>query len=301
LTAQRVHILKVPSYEEKALEKVLSFFSDTFDVFGKKILLKPNWVSFRQAELSCTHPMILRVLSRAFLDAGAQVLIGDSPAFGTSFQVFKASQAKNLLSDLPVKVVKFSPGPSFTLPCGVKVRLAREIFEVDAVINVPRLKAHNQLLLTLAVKNLFGCVVGLQKPFLHARIGHLDDLFPEMLLEIAEAVPVSWNVLDAIVAMERKGPIGGAPCPLGLLLVSEDAVALDTVVYTAMKLSPEEVPLWRVARKKKHPGAFIENITFDFLPALQSFLLPPKLAPITFHPLRLLKGLMKRGFWRLFG
>ncbi len=221
-------------------------------------------------------------------------MVGDSPAFGSAARVARASSAQRALAGLPVRIIKFTAGPRLKLPCGVKVRLAKEALEADVIFNVPRLKAHCQLLLTLAVKNLFGCVTGLQKPLLHAKIGHRGDLFAEMLLGVAQALPVRINLLDAVVAMEGWGPTGGRPKPLGFLLAAKDPVALDTAVYSAMGLSPEVVPLWRVARKVKHPASFPENVIVEGLPALEDFALPERLVPITFNPLKLLKGLLKR-------
>jgi len=231
---------------------------------------------------------------RALVEAGAKVSVGDSPAFGSTMQVARASRAQEALRGLPVRIAKFTAGPTERLPCGVKVRLAKEAKEADVIVNVPRFKVHNQLLLTLAVKNLFGCVVGLQKPLLHAKIGHEGDLFPQMLLEVARSLPVRMNVLDAVVAMEERGPTGGRPRFLGLLLGAEDPVALDTAVYAALGLRPEEVPLWRVAQRAGLFGAFPQNVRVEGLPDLRGFALPETLTPITFNPLRLLKGLLKR-------
>ena len=36
--------------------------------------------------------------------------------------------------------------------------------EADVVLNLAKLKTHTQMMLTLGVKNLFGCIVGLKKP-----------------------------------------------------------------------------------------------------------------------------------------
>ena len=294
---------KVPSYGDPLLEEKIFSLLETLGasrLSGERVLLKPNWVSFRQAELSCTHPAVLQAVCKALVEAGAKVSVGDSPAFGSTAQVARASRAQEALRSLPVRIVKFTAGPTERLPCGVKVRLAKEAVEADVIVNVPRFKAHCQLLLTLAVKNFFGCVVGLQKPLLHAKIGHEGDLFPQMLLEVAQSFPRRINLLDAVVAMEGWGPTGGRPRSLGFLLGAEDPVALDTAVYAALELRPEEVPLWRVAQRAGLPGAFPQNVRAEGLPDLRGFALPETLTPITFNPLRLLKGLLKRLRDRLF-
>ncbi len=294
---QKIFLQKVSSYEEKEIFAGIQSLLETGapkGLYGQKVLVKPNWVTFRQASLSCTHPLVAKAVCQWLLEQGAEVKVGDSPAFGTVAQIAKATGTKEALQGLPVKIVKFTPGPKVKLPCGVEVRLAEEALSADLIFNLPRFKAHDQLLLTLAVKNLFGCVVGLQKPWLHARLGDLNDLFPEMILTIARRLPVRFNLLDAVVAMEGKGPIGGRPKSLGYLLGAEDPVALDTAVYQALGLSPEKVPLWRTAQRLSEPYANPSAITLPEELDLRSFMLPAKLKPITFHPLRLLKGFIKR-------
>jgi uncharacterized protein (DUF362 family) len=41
----------------------------------------------------------------------------------------------------------------------------------DVVINLPKVKSHMQLTLTLGVKNLFGCVPGKMKAWWHMEAG----------------------------------------------------------------------------------------------------------------------------------
>jgi len=267
---------------------------------GQRVLVKPNLVAPRNAGLSCTHPVVVRAVCEWLLERGAEVTVGDSPAFGTARSVARASGLTRALSGLPVRIVRFTPSRPIRLACGVTVRLAREALCADLIVNLPRFKAHDQLLLTLAVKNLFGCVVGWQKPLFHARLGEKGDLFFRMILEVSELLPVGLNLVDAIVAMEGRGPTGGRPRELGLLFASKDPVALDTALYLALGLSPKEVPLWRTALRMRLYGARPEEVsTSPDFPDLSDFGLPEKLSPVTFHPLRLIRGMLKRLFLRL--
>ncbi len=50
---------------------------------------------------------------------------------------------------------------------GGAMHLARPMFDADFVINVPKLKTHTAAVVTLALKNLFGCVPGLGKALYH--------------------------------------------------------------------------------------------------------------------------------------
>ncbi len=288
-----------PEEVREAVERLLAGLSFTVPS-GVRILVKPNLVAPRNAGLSCTHPAVVRAVCEGLLERGAEVMVGDSPAFGTTYAVARAAGLTRALADLPVRIVRFTPSRPVRLACGVTVKLPREALCADLVVNLPRLKAHDQLLVTAAAKNLFGCVVGLQKPLLHARLGERGDLFFRMILEVAELLPVGLNILDAIVAMEGRGPTGGRPRALGFLLASKNAVALDTALYLALGLSPERVPLWETALRMRLFGARPEEVALPAdLPDLSDFRLPERLSPVTFHPLRLLRGMLKRLFLRL--
>ncbi|WP_456371119.1 DUF362 domain-containing protein [Thermodesulfatator atlanticus] len=290
------------SYDLNPLKDLLYEFLKGFerDFSGQKILVKPNFVTFRQAYLSCTHPLVLRAVCECLLDMGARPFIADSPAFGTAKRVARASGAEKALSEIGVPITKFRHKKKVLLPCGIKVSLAHEALSAYAIVNVPRFKVHNQLLLTLAVKNLFGCVVGVEKAWLHTRLGEKDNLFARMICEVATMLPVQVNILDAVVAMEGRGPTGGRPKKLGMIVAAQNAFALDTAIYERLGLSIQDVPLWKAAQDLSIPAAFPQNIEVKGLPAAFSIELPQSLSPISFQPLRLIKSFTKRLFTRLF-
>ena len=49
--------------------------------------------------------------------------------------------------------------------------LSKEAMEADVVINLPKLKSHVQLTMSMGVKNLFGCVPGKMKAWWHMEAG----------------------------------------------------------------------------------------------------------------------------------
>jgi len=121
--------------------------------------------------------------------------------------------------------------------------------EADAVINLPKLKTHGQLRLTLAMKNLFGAVPGYRKLEWHYRAGHDAARFARMLYEIYRAVNPRLHLVDAIVSMDGLGPTGGRPNPTGFLAAGADGVAVDTVLAELVGVDPADVPLLAAARE----------------------------------------------------
>ncbi|SMP66495.1 Uncharacterized conserved protein, DUF362 family [Desulfonatronum zhilinae] len=270
---------------------------------GDAVLVKPNLVTSRRAHLSCTHPQVVRAVCILLLDHGVRVQVGDSPAFGTAGQVARAAGLTEALGDLPVPVRNLNRPVSVRLTgasqAGIQVGISRHVLEADLLLNLPRLKAHSQMYITAAAKNLFGCVCGVRKALAHMRHGQGDDL-AGLILDLQPHLPPTTSLLDAVTAMDVSGPASGQPCYLGLLAASGNPVALDTAVYTALGLCPEQVPLWREARRKNLPGHHPDQITTPLLsPAdldLSAYQAPDRLNPISFHPRQVVKSMCRRAW-----
>ena len=147
--------------------------------------------------------------------------------------------------------------------------------------------------LTLCVKNCFGCVNGWHKALLHATHGQTTELFASCIAKLYTMLAPTIGVCDGIEAMHKTGPAKGAPYKLGLVGASNDAIALDEAIITALKRDISEIPI--AALLAKHPQ---NNIFYPMLKPQdinsQGFILPQDLKPASFAPMQLLKSLVKR-------
>ena len=75
-----------------------------------------------------------------------------------------------------------------TLMCPSPVSLSSEIFEVDAIVNLPKMKTHAFTYITGAVKNTFGYVVGGNKMLIHS-LATSPEKFAEAILDIYSIKP----------------------------------------------------------------------------------------------------------------
>jgi uncharacterized protein (DUF362 family) len=252
--------------------------------------------------VSCTHPQVIRAVCKYFLDGGAKVTVGDSPAFGSALNVADKSGAAEALADLSVPIVEFRSGSKLSLSFGGKsIMLASQPIEADLIVNLPKLKAHAQMGITAGVKNFFGCVVGARKALLHAKYGDVKNNFESVITEVMLAMQPSVTVLDGIEAMSGSGPINGDLVRTKILAVSENPVALDTAIYSLLNISPLSAPLWPEAKARNLPGANFDELDFplenidDF--RADGFTIPASLSPMTFSPPRIALGMLKR-IWR---
>jgi uncharacterized protein (DUF362 family)/Pyruvate/2-oxoacid:ferredoxin oxidoreductase delta subunit len=254
---------------------------------GSLVLIKPNLLAPAPPESAMlTHPMLVKAAVEYVLQKGARPQVSDSPAMGSFAKVLETSGIKDALKGLDVKCSEFKE--SDVIEVGEpfrKIEIAKDALRADFVINLPKLKSHSQMLLTLGVKNLYGCVVGLRKPEWHFRTGVNREMFARLLVQIWGAVKPSVTVLDGVLAMEGQGPgKGGTPKQIGVLIGSDDAVALDVAVCMMLGIDPDDLLTNRIAREMGYAEGGIE-IDGD-VPEVKNFVLPG-IAPLVFGPERL--------------
>lgn len=266
---------------------------------GARVLLKPNLIGGRRRDgLPCTHPRFVAAVAQWFLDHDSRVAIGDSPAFGSARGVMDTCGISEALRGLPVRLVNFDRARSRRLASGIRVGLAKEALECDFLVNLPRVKTHCQLQITMAVKNYFGTVVGVRKPMWHVRFGDSPSRFCCRILELLAVLPQGISLADGIIAMQGQGPMNGTPYPLGLIGGSTNPVALDAALGEVLGLDLQQNPLALEAVRQGLAGSRVEELSFPLLPpaevARDDFALAPRPAPIRFKPLRILAGGLRR-------
>jgi ferredoxin len=114
--------------------------------------------------------------------------------------------------------------------------------------------------MTLGVKNLFGCVVGMEKSRWHLRAGQDPMAFARMLAEINACVAPALTVMDGVVGMEGNGPGSGDPRQIGVIVASRDAVALDRVIMEVLGVPPEKLPVLTASSELGIGNANLSNI-----------------------------------------
>jgi uncharacterized protein (DUF362 family) len=290
------------TYSSEIIEPLLNSQMDILgvsaDLSSKKILLKPNLLSAGAPSLACSNPLFVKAIATCFLSRGAKVLLGDSPAFGSAAQVLKRQGFAAALSGLAVEFVPFKRCIKKKLSCGVSVGIAAEALECDCFINIPRIKAHDQMGVTMAVKNVFGIVLGARKAWLHMKHGESHRFFAEMILDLQQILPSSLVFADGIEVMNRRGPMKGSSLLLGCLAASKSSVGLDRAMLEVLEVEKEMVPLAMAAEKKQREGATLQDLDFpqcipsDFTGS--GFRAPAKLSPVRFRPFRYLGSSLKR-------
>jgi uncharacterized protein (DUF362 family) len=254
---------------------------------GDRVLLKPNLLYGKHPDKAVTtHPMVVKAVCELVLEQGGIPLIGDSPGIGTLHRVAEQTGMTAVASELGCSLADFSIpitvrlGPEYTFRA---FEIVREVLDADVIINLPKLKTHGMMFLTLAVKNTFGCVPGMQKAQWHLKAGNDHDSFGRMLVELNRLVSPALSLVDGIVAMEGNGPGSGVPRPLGVLVAGHNPRAVDTTICHLLCLHPDILPTTRAAREQGLAGTELDDIDVVGPPLeslwIDNFRLPRRVDP----------------------
>lgn len=299
-----VSLIRANSYEfnslSASLEAVLAPIGGigNFVKPGDRVLLKPNLLTGSRPDKECvTRPEFVRAVALLVLDAGGKPFLGDSPAFGSARGVAKANGYLPFLEELNIPIVEFHGKRYQTVSDSFDhLRLCKEAMDADAVINLPKVKSHVQLTMTLGVKNLFGCVPGKMKAWWHMEAGKDANRFGEMLVETAKAIDPDLTIIDGIIGHEGNGPSGGEPRQLGILGASADVFALDRAMIEVLGVEPSRVPTI-AAQTRLGYGKDLDSIEFPLSrPSelqIPDWKLPENLVPIDFGLPRVIRSTFK--------
>ena len=235
---------------------------------GDRILIKPNMLSAKDpGRAVTTHPALVRVVAELVVEAGGIVMIGDSPGFGSFQRVAEKSGIYAAALDSGAELVEFNEAVEVQGDGTFRsIQLARAYYEADTIINLPKLKTHEMMTMTCAVKNLFGAVVGAGKAGWHLKAGSSREMFARLLLEIYLLKKPALNIVDAIVAMEGNGPGSGDPVKLGLLIAGENPVAVDVIAGRLAGIPADLLHIEQEAVRMGLPGSVIHDIVLCGVP-----------------------------------
>lgn len=304
-----VSLIRATSYEYEALRESLQTLLEHYGGMaafvkpGQRVLLKPNLLTGARPTKECTtRAELVYAVASMVIESGGTPFLGDSPAFGSAKGVAQANGYQAILEELNLPIVEFQGKRYETVNEEFNhLLLCKEAMEADVVINLPKLKSHVQLTLTMGAKNLFGCVPGKMKAWWHMEAGKDANRFAEMLVETARAINPNLTILDGIIGHEGNGPSGGEPRPLGILAASTDVFALDRAIVEILKVSPEQVPTVAASMRM---GLCGELDAIDFpqlhpdLLQIDDWRLPDKLVPIDFAMPRVIKSTFKHLYIR---
>ncbi len=248
------------TYSDVDLESLLTPFGgfQKYIKSGERVLLKTNLLTPSKPEKAIvTHPAVVSAVAQAILKIGGIPYIGDSPSGQFTKRRLEKTYEKAGLKDLANKLgieLNYDTGSQkIIIPHGKKLKktfLCNFVLNADKIIALPKIKTHSYMIMTLATKIMYGVIPGLTKAKYHSMFLK-KTAFADMLLDILSIRKPELIIMDGIVGMQGDGPSGGTPINLGVLLASEDAVAMDLAVCGMLGIEPIGIPTLRQAKMRK--------------------------------------------------
>jgi uncharacterized protein (DUF362 family)/NAD-dependent dihydropyrimidine dehydrogenase PreA subunit len=227
---------------QRRMQEVLDAFPLALD--GKSVLVKPNLLGPWGGETGIiTHPMVVRAVVDALEERGARVQVGDNPGlrgYGRVGQVGKTSGLKEMIGEEWVNITASPRRVPIKSRFITETAVSAQVLDCDLLVSVPKFKTHVSTIITGAVKNSFGFLVGGEKARMHAVASRHRD-FGELLVDIYELRVPDLVIMDAVTAMEGNGPSCEDIRDVGRILAARNGVALDTVMAEMMGIAADKV------------------------------------------------------------
>ena len=264
------------------------------NVRGRRVVIKPNIADFSPDRPIHTDPRLIEALIIHLRNLGArEIVLAEGPPHNRDTEwLFRKSGFEALakrqslpLVDLnyddisPVKCVN----PRATLL--KELYLPRTILSADVIISVAKMKTHRHAGITLSLKNMFGILPGMKYGWPKNTL-HWNGI-PLSICEINGTIKTHYSIIDGVVGMEGYGPLLGTARKAGVLVMGDNALAVDATAARVMGVDPARVDYLAMAHKIKLgslrrediavAGEKIEMVRTDFvLDPEYSFLRAPK-------------------------
>jgi len=228
--------------------KSLDLLGHSFGSNIKDIVIKPNLCYYWDYSTGETTdprviaPIIDYMRNRLGRDIDISIVEADASAMKTKY-CFKALGYDKLSEIKGVNLVNLSEGN--IIDVNVEVAGAKFTLPINEImlranlrINVPKLRTHNTVGMTCALKNIFGAIAKPRKYAYHSNL-------PQAIVGANKAIRSDICIVDGIVAK------GSVPRKLGTIIASDDPLANDYVAAKIMRFNPKRVQYLNLATKEK--------------------------------------------------
>jgi uncharacterized protein (DUF362 family)/NAD-dependent dihydropyrimidine dehydrogenase PreA subunit len=278
---ERHRVLIRQAEYDNSLESVVEEIFEAFpvNVAGKRVLVKPNILAGREPDKAVTtHPAVVSAVIRSLEKRrAAEIIVGDNGGM-TEYGTNEEAAAKSGLLEAAGKHYRNLGASPVRVPLhnpyAYDVAISKEILDCDVLVSLPKFKTHTLTMISCAIKNSYGFLLGGEKARLH-RVAKSKDAFARTIVDVFSLRMPDLVICDGILAMQGNGPSSKDVFHLGRLLASTDAVALDAVVGAMMGLRPSEVRTTVEAAGRGLGIADIEALEIDgAVTPIEGFKLP---------------------------
>jgi uncharacterized protein (DUF362 family) len=257
--------------------EALALISDQVQIPDRPILIKPNFVSTLN-QLSATPVNAVRSTLTFLKSKGVnEFTIAAGPAIGSADDGFNNYNYRPLADEFSVTWLDLNTDETVKVAAfddklnAQYLNMSRTMSE-SYVVSVTRTKTHNNVVVTLGLKNiLVGTLAGKSEK---EKIHRGSKAINLTLAKMAQHIAPDLTVLDGTEGMQGNGPVSGDPIDSRITLASAHSIAADVIGLQAMGYRLDQVGYLRYAMELRRltlddievVGERVEDVKIDFRP-----------------------------------
>jgi uncharacterized protein (DUF362 family) len=131
------------------------------------------------------------------------------------------------------------PFQKVEVAAGIRLRVNEDLMTADYLVNLPVLKTHAQVKVSLGLKNLKGFLDVASRKKCHRADTEKDLEF--MIARLTKLLPPSATIIDGIYTLERGPSIDGAPRRSDIVIASSNVLAADMIGAEVLGYDPADI------------------------------------------------------------
>lgn len=215
------------------------------------VLIKVNFITVETWDTGATtDPIVVEALIKKLKNLPVQIFVVESDATMTNAdKAFEATGMKTMCERNGIQCLNLrhiKDRVKIAIPNGEALNCIKvpRIVTDSAIISAAKLKTHTLTTVTLGMKNMFGLLPDKFKGKYHAKG------ISKVIVDINTVLKPVLTVIDGFVGMEGRGPTGGTPVKMDLIIAGKDVVAVDATAARVMGFEPMEIVHIRKAYEK---------------------------------------------------
>ena len=233
---------------KRGIEESLRLINHKFQNSIKKIVIKPNMCYYWDYSTGqTTDPRfvaaVIEILREKISpDVDISIVESDASAMKCKY-AFKILGYEKIAQEYGVKLINLSEDKNDIIEVTAggqtfHLKLPHTIQNADLKINIPKIKyTTDKIKLTCALKNIFGCNPYSKKFRYHPKL-------EEAIVAINKAMKFDLCLIDGVTVS------GTQPCRLGLVMASQDLVAIDVAAAKIAGINPKMIKYIQLAHKE---------------------------------------------------
>jgi len=223
-------------------------------VFWTKAVAFPKWGVITTSRVIEDIVVLLKERGIDDITIGEGVVVMDPKDTETPAHAFKTLGYETLNKKYGVKYINVFDRDfeKVDLGDGVELNFNSDIINSDFVVDLPAMKAHNQTVVSLGIKNLKGMIDIKSRKKAHSPDPEKDLNF--MVARLADKMPPMLTLIDGIYTLERGPAFDGKMHRNNILAASRDVLSADMVGAKLLGYDASKVPhLVHAAANRKRP------------------------------------------------